>query len=147
MLVSVTSHLITEEIKFFGHKNVLSLHPRTLEITKDQRLTSNGDCIIGVKATKACSDICADLKQKIRTNNSHIEFELIVEPFTLRISGLGSSELILNHSHDIVLRKSTFVCGRTICLNSSTAAVDIPRQIIELLKDPEKKGTLRITAE
>ena len=139
--------MITEEIKFFGHKNVLSLHPRTLEITKDQRLTSNGDCIIGVKATKACSDIRADLKQKIRTKNSHIEFELIVEPFTLKISGLGSCELSLDHSHDIVLRKSTFICSRTICLNSSAAAVDIPRQIIELLTDPEKEGTLRIKAD
>ncbi|HKR73106.1 MAG TPA: DUF371 domain-containing protein [Candidatus Nitrosocosmicus sp.] len=139
--------MITEEIKFFGHKNVLSLHPRTLEITKDLRLTSKGDCIIGVKATKACSDIRADLKQKIRTKNSRIEFELIVEPFTFSISGLGSCELSLDHSHDIVLRKSTFICSRTICLNSSTAAVDIPRQIIDLLKDPEKEGTLRIMVD
>lgn len=139
--------MIIEEIKFFGHKNVLSLHPRTLEITKDQDLTSNGDCIIGVKATKACFDIRTDLKQKIRTKNSHIEFELIVEPYVLRISGLGSSELSLDHKHDIVLRKSTFICSRTVCLNSSIAAVDIPRHIIELLRDPEKEATLRIIAD
>lgn len=139
--------MIIEEIKFFGHKNVLSLHPRTLEITKEQHLTSNGDCIIGVKATKACSDIRTDLKQKIRTKNSHIEFELIVEPYVLRFSGLGSSELSLDHKHDIVLRKSTFVSSRTVCLNSNLAAVDIPRQIIELLRDPEKEGALRIMAD
>ena len=36
------------EIPFQGHKNILSLHQKTLEITKDDELTSNGDCIVGV---------------------------------------------------------------------------------------------------
>lgn len=139
--------MITEEIRFFGHKNVLSLHPRTLEITKDPHLTLNGDCIIGVKANKACHDIRADLKQKLRTKNAHIEFELIVEPYAISISGIGNSELSLDHKHDVVLRKSKFICNRTICLNSSLAAIDIPRQMVDLLKDPEKEASIRIMAD
>ncbi|HSA75404.1 MAG TPA: DUF371 domain-containing protein [Candidatus Nitrosocosmicus sp.] len=137
----------TEEIRFFGHKNILSLHPRTLEITRDHHLTLNGDCIIGVKANKACCDIRADIKQKLRTNNAYIEFELIVEPYAISIRGLGNSQLSLDHKHDIVMRKSNYICGRTICLNSSLAAVDIPRQMVDLLRDPEKKASIRIMAD
>ena len=139
--------MITEEIRFFGHKNVLSLHRRTIEITKDQHLTLKGDCIIGVKANKACSDLRHDLKQKIRSNNCYIKFELIVEPYTFLVNGIGNKELLLDHKHDIVLRKSEFICGRTICLKCSSAAIDIPRKIIQLLKDPEKKGLFTIAVE
>ncbi len=139
--------MISEEIRFFGHKNVLSLHSRTIEITKDQNLTLSGDCIIGVKADKACSDLRIDLKQKIRSNSCHINFELIVEPYTFCISGNGNKELVLDHKDDIVIRKSDFICNRTICVGSSSAAIDIPRHIIELLKDPQKLGIIRITVE
>lgn len=139
--------MITEEIRFFGHKNVLSLHRRTIEITKDQYLTLNGDCIIGVKANKACSDLRPELKHKIRSNNCHIKFELIVEPYTFLVNGIGNKQLLLDHKHDIVLRKSEFICGRTICLKCSSAAIDVPRKIIQLLRDPEKKGLFTITVE
>ena len=45
------------EIPFSGHKNVLSLHKKTVEITKEPHLTVNGDCIIGVNAGIACVDL------------------------------------------------------------------------------------------
>jgi len=38
------------EIPFKGHKNILSLHKKTIEITKESELTINGDCIIGTSA-------------------------------------------------------------------------------------------------
>jgi len=100
-----------------------------------------------VKADKACSDIQADIKQKLRTNNAYIEFELIVEPYAISIWGLGNSQLRLDHKYDIVMRKSNYICGRTICLKSSSAAIDIPRKIVDLLRDPEKKASIRIMVD
>ena len=38
------------EIPFTGHKHVLSLHEKTLEITKDKELTPQRDCIVGVNS-------------------------------------------------------------------------------------------------
>ena len=35
-------------VPFLGHKNILSLHEKTIEITKDSELTTNGDCIVDV---------------------------------------------------------------------------------------------------
>jgi uncharacterized protein len=139
--------LLTEEIQFCGHKNIRSLHSRTIEITKDPNLTLNGDCIIGVSATKSCSDLTSAVKNKIRRNQSIVEIDLIVEPFSIKIHGIGNDNLLLTHLHDIVLRKSNFICDRTLCLSCNVSAIQIPRKMIDLLKDPSKQGLLVIGVE
>ena len=139
--------MLTEEIQFCGHKNIRSLHSRTIEITKDPSLTLNGDCIIGVSATKSCSDLTSAMKNKIRRNRSIVEIDLIVEPFSIKIHGIGNNNLLLTHLHDIVLRKSNFICDRTLCLSCNVSAIQIPRKMIDLLKDPSKQGLLVIGVE
>ena len=139
--------MLTEEIQFCGHKNIRSLHSRTIEITKDPNLTLNGDCIIGVSATKSCSDLTSAVKNKIRRNQSIVEIDLIVEPFSIKIHGIGNDNLLLTHLHDIVLRKSNFICDRTLCLSCNVSAIQIPRKMIDLLKDPSKQGLLVIGVE
>ncbi|MDF0681496.1 MAG: DUF371 domain-containing protein [Candidatus Nitrosocosmicus sp.] len=139
--------MLTEEIQFCGHKNIRSLHLRTIEITKDPNLTLNGDCIIGVSATKSCSDLTSAMKNKIRRNQSIVEIDLIVEPFSIKINGIGNDNLLLTHRHDIVLRKSNFICDRTLCLSCNVSAIHIPRKMIDLLKDPSKQGLLVISVE
>ena len=139
--------MLTEEIQFCGHKNIRSLHSRTIEITKDPNLTLNGDCIIGVSATKSCSDLTSAIKNKIRRNQSIVEIDLIVEPFSIKIHGIGNDNLVLTHLHDIVLRKSNFICDRTLCLSCNVSAIQIPRKMIDLLKDPSKQGLLVIGVE
>jgi len=139
--------LLTEEIQFCGHKNIRSLHTRTIEITKDPNLTLNGDCIIGVSATKSCSDLTSAMKNKIRRNRSIVEIDLIVEPFSIKIHGIGNDNLLLTHLHDIVLRKSNFISDRTLCLSCNVSAIQIPRKMIDLLKDPSKQGLLVIGVE
>ena len=52
------------DIPFSGHKNILSLHQKTIEITKDEELTSNGDCIVGVSANISCIDLSEKMKKK-----------------------------------------------------------------------------------
>jgi hypothetical protein len=49
--------MVHEEIVFYGHPNVLGLHKRTIEITKDDYLTERGDCIIGINSNKSCNDL------------------------------------------------------------------------------------------
>jgi len=52
------------EIPFSGHKNILSLHKKTIEITKDDELTVNGDCIVGTNSSLACIDLPKEFKKK-----------------------------------------------------------------------------------
>ena len=143
----VKKFLISEEIAFKGHPNVQSLHARTIEITKDKHLTLNGDCIIGINANKACKDLNAELKKRIKTNDSSIEVELIVEPLNFIIKGYGNDNLTLTNEQDIVLRKSKFICNRTLSINCNFSAFEIPREIINSLKDSSKTGIMRIRVE
>ena len=59
-------------IPFTGHKEVLSLHEKTLEITKDDSLTSQGECIVGVNSGTSCIDLPDKMKKKIQAPESKI---------------------------------------------------------------------------
>ncbi|MGA7043503.1 MAG: DUF371 domain-containing protein, partial [Nitrososphaeraceae archaeon] len=51
------NNMAQDEVIFYGHANIRSVHPRTIEITKDPNLTLRGDCIVGISANKSCSDL------------------------------------------------------------------------------------------
>ena len=136
-----------EEITFQGHKNVLSLHSRTIEITKDPNLTNKGDCILGVSANKACKDLDSSIKNRLRTNGTVVKISIVVEPFEFEVSGYGSNTLEISHGHDIVLRKSNYVDSRTLAVSCDKSAFDIPRDLVTLLTNAETKGMLKISVE
>ena len=131
-------------IQFTGHKQVLSLHEKTLEITKDDSLTPQGDCIVGVNSGISCIDLPEKMKEKIQNPKSKITFTLKVGKFNFKIQGHGSEKLTLKHVSDIVLRKSAFTCSRTIAINCDKASSDIPRDLVSLLQNPQTKGKMII---
>ncbi len=132
------------EIPFSGHNNILSLHKKTIEITKDPHLTVNGDCIIGVNANLACIDLPEKLKKKVQNSNSVITFTIKVGSHSFTIHGKGSEKLTLKHKNDIVLRKSAFVCSRTLAINCNMASDDIPRKIVKELQNQNAVGIMII---
>jgi uncharacterized protein len=139
--------MVQEEIAFYGHRNIQSFHTRTIEITKDLNLSLRGDCIIGVNANKSCWDISDKLKHSLKDDNSFIIIDVTVGNMSFIINGLGNSRLLLLSRHDVVIRKSNFICERTIAIRCNKASSDIPREMIMSLQDPETTGLLRITAE
>ena len=132
------------EIPFYGHKNIRSLHQKTIEITTEPDLTINGDCIIGVGASCGCNDIPEKMKKLLRSSKTNILFTIKVKDFSFKVKGTGHDELILTHSHDIVIRKSSFVCPRTLATNCDKASDSIPRQMIKILQNPDTKGIFAI---
>lgn len=136
-----------EEIIFQGHENILSLNPKTIEITKDPHLTKKGDCIIGVSANKACHDLDIGLREKLRTSGNVVKIGIIVEPYQFDMVGLGSDNLEITHKHDIVLRKSNYVDARTLIVSCDKSAIDLPRKLINALTNSEAIGILRIEVE
>ena len=132
------------EIPFSGHKNILSLHEKTIEITKDNELTVNGDCIVGINSSLACIDLPEKFKKKIQNPNTEIKFSILTDEHSFIIHGMGSEKLTLEHPNDIVLRKSAFTCSRTIAIKCDKASDDIPRKIVKKLQDPKTSGKLII---
>ncbi|MGI0003116.1 MAG: DUF371 domain-containing protein [Nitrosopumilaceae archaeon] len=128
------------EIPFSGHKNITALHQKTIEITTEPKLTINGDCIVGINASCGCNGIPEKLKKEIRDPSSKIKFSIIVDSQSFTVNGHGSKDLKLSHPHDIVLRKSKFVCPRTIAIGCNKASSSIPKKMIKVLQDPQTKG-------
>jgi len=138
---------LEEEITFQGHKNILSLHARTIEITKDSNLTKNGDCIVGVSANKACTDLNSALKDRLRTNGTVVKITIVVEPYEFKLSGYGNNGLDITHEHDIVLRKSNYVDSRTLVVSCDKSAFDIPRKMVSSLMNSQVRAIMRIAVE
>ena len=132
------------EVPFLGHENILSLHEKTIEVTKDLKLTTNGDCIIGVGSNISCIDLPDKMKKKIQDPKAKILFSIIVNDKKFTINGYGSEKLSLKHTKDIVLRKSAFTCSRTIAINCDKASSDIPRNFVKILQNPNTKGSMII---
>jgi hypothetical protein len=117
-----------------GHPNILSKHKSTFEITKDPDLSLAGDCIIGVAIDKTMHDIPIDLKKKIAVNNSKITVKLYSENAEDEIIGYGHEDLRLSHPTDIVCRKSSYTCNRTLMINSNKASMDLKKELINDLQ-------------
>ena len=132
------------EIPFTGHKNILSLHKKTIEITKDSKLSVSGDCIVGTNSAIACIDLPEKFKKKIRNPNTVIVFTIIADEHSFSIRGKGSEKLTLKHTNDIVLRKSAFTCSRTIAINCDKASDDMPRAMVKKLQNTKTNGNLII---
>ena len=135
------------EIEFSGHENIRSTHPKTIEITKESHLTPRGDCIVGINAAFACSDLPESLKMKLKSPETKITFTLKVKEHEFVFHGRGHPDLTLTHSEDIVIRKSDFICPRTLAIKSDKASDLLPREMISLLQNPTTKGVLSITVD
>jgi hypothetical protein len=139
--------MIQDEITFTGHPNVISTHTKTIEITKAPTLSVRGDCIIGVNANKGCRDLKPALRDLLRQANLVVKIELEVGDLSFAIDGLSDSRLSLLNDHDIVIRKSNFVCPRTVAISCNKSSYDIPRDLVYLLRKPQMQGLLRIRVE
>jgi len=135
------------EIDFLGHENIRSSHQKTIEITKESHLTSQGDCIVGINATSSCADLPQELKDKLKIPGAKITFSIRVGKHEFVLEGKGHPDLILTHSEDIVIRKSDFICPRTLAIKCDKASDLLPREMVSLLQNPKTKGTFTITVD
>jgi hypothetical protein len=135
------------EIEFTGHENIRSNHQKTIEITKESHLTPRGDCIIGVNAKSSCADLPEELKNKLKNPDSKVNFSIKVGDEEFVMEGKGHPDLILSHAEDIVIRKSDFICPRTLAIKCDKASDLLPRSMVTLLQDPKTIGTFTIVIE
>lgn len=139
--------MVQDEVTFYGHPNVRSLHSKSIEITKDGYLTPKGDCIIGIKANKACTDLEESIRRGLKSSSAIVKIEVIVGDKSFIIKGRGDERLTMLNPQDIVIRRTNFVCPRTMSVLCDKASSDMPRELVRLLQHHEQKGVFRITIE
>ena len=134
---------LLEEFVVKGHENVKSTHATTLEFTMDSQLTPRGTCILGMESPKSCLNLKEETKHSLRTDKKFL-VKLQSSGFIDEFIGYGHPNLTLTHPHDMVFRKSTYICTRTIMIACSKAANDINRDIVNVLKNPSQQVTIQI---
>ena len=139
----------TITVVFFarGHENMLATHKTTFEITKDKTLSKRGNCIVAVESTKAVIDLPTEFKKTAKKENSNITVIIEADGLKERINAKGSQDLQFTHPTDLVVRKSDYICNRTLAIKADKAAVDISRMLIEKLKDPNQRVKVTLTVE
>ena len=136
---------ITETILAYGNENILATHKTTLAITKDSQLSKKGDCIIAVSANKAVEELSHKFKQALRRENAKITILIEADEIAETINASGNPGLILTHPADIVVRKSSYICNRTLAIHADKAACHLSRKLIQRLRNPSQKVKITLT--
>jgi hypothetical protein len=118
-----------------GHPNITSKHKTTMEFTKDPDIGITADCIIGVKSPVSMDNIPQEIVEAIKEDDRPVTLRLETENAIDNIRGYGHHELSLDHPTDMVSRKSSFKCSRTLMINADKAAADLKTELINDLKD------------
>jgi len=116
-----------------GHPLVSGTHPTTFEVTAESHLTSTGNCIIGIAADKGCAGLSPEFKNVLAHDDARLLTRLSCGGIEVELHSQGSSQFTLVHPTDMVWRRSTFACGRTIGILSDTVAATLPDELIKKL--------------
>lgn len=133
-----------EVIFAYGHENILSTHNTTVEFTKDIKLSKRGNCIVAVSSNKSVNELSVEFKRILRKNDSQLEIIIEVEGIVDRIIARGSKKLSLTNTKDIVIRKSDYICDRTLAIRANKAACDLNKELVNKLKDPKIKAKITL---
>ena len=134
----------SDVVEFRGHRMVRSTHPTTIEVTTEEYLTEDGNCIIGVGASKGCAGLEAAVKEAIRSRGSRVRVRIVVGALSFEGRAFGDPRLSLSDPHELVVRRSDFVSDRTVATGADASSRDIPREMVLLLRDPGTKGRMEI---
>jgi hypothetical protein len=138
---------VTVVVSARGHENVEATHKTTFEITKKAALTKQGDCIIAVKASRAAIDLPSEFKQATRKDGTRITITIEAGELKEVVQAKGSPQLKFTHPTDLVVRKSNYVCSRTLAIGADKVAKDFSKKLVEKLRAPNQEITVTLTVE
>jgi hypothetical protein len=141
------SLIVTEVIFARGHENVQSTNRTTFEITKDEHLTRRGDCIIAVGATKGAADLNPEFKEAARTEHARILITIETDGDIEVVDAWGNPQLSFMHPTDLVVRKSDYICSRTLAIYADKVAEDLSRRLVEKMRNPNQKVKITLIVE
>ncbi len=139
MVLGKIGRVCVEVVEAYGDPNVRALHRTTFEITKDDYLTPRGDCIIGIRSSKALADLSDEFRDIMRHENSILIAILKCQDIVDVVICRGSPNLTLSSDRKIIFRKSAYTSPDTIGIMCSKAARDLRRDLIEKLMNRSSK--------
>lgn len=136
-----------EVIRASGHENILATNKNTFEITKDRCLTKRGNCVIAVAADQSISELSVEFRKTLRKKDAKLTIVIKADDQTEVVEAWGASKLTFNHPRDLVVRKSKYICERTLAIRANKSAKDLSRNLVKKLKNPQRKIEITLIAE
>ena len=136
-----------EIIVAHGHRNISATHDTTIEITKESTLSRRGDCIIAVGANRSVQDLTQEFKKRLRRDDARILVKVEVDGMSETIVAYGASRLTLSHPTDTVIRKSGYICSRTLAIHANKSASDLSRELVNKMQDFRREVKVTVTVE
>jgi len=138
---------VKEIILGYGHKNIKAIHPTTIMITEDKHLSQTGDCIVVVAANKTLETLSTKFRNNLQKSSSRLTVIFELGSLKEHITAFGSPKLILTHPTDMVIRKSNYICNRTLGIQADKASRDLSRVFVEKLKDQKQEIKVTLIVE
>ncbi|MDO5845249.1 MAG: DUF371 domain-containing protein, partial [Methanocorpusculum sp.] len=91
-----------------------------------------------VASDKGCADLSPEFKKALADDNAVLKTKLSCGGIETEIISKGNSQMTLTHPTDLVWRRSSFVCSRTIGCDSDKTAELLPRELIAKLQKGEE---------
>jgi len=132
-------------IRARGHPGITARHRTTFMLTKDQEVGPKGDCIVAVGLDNVGPDLPPELKRVVRSGQALL-ITIQAGEMAEKVKAQGHPSLTLDHPRDFVVRKSSFICGRTLAILADKAASDFSPDFVNRIKDPETEIKISITA-
>jgi hypothetical protein len=126
-----------------GSKKITARHKTTLEITKDDVKTARGDCIVATSSSIGLAELPENVKRELGNDGTKVMLTIEAGGACECIQGSGNSGLTFDNTNEMVVRKSGYVCGRTLMVNADKASVDLKPELIKALKN--QGAVIRIT--
>lgn len=126
---------VKEIIEAKGHENILASNKKTFEITKDFHLTKRGDCIVAVAANKSGPDLNRVFLRALQREEARLSIFFKIDGEEVVVQARGNPSLTISHPTDLVIRKSNFVCNRTLGVVANKTACDFSRSVLKKLRE------------
>jgi len=130
-----------------GHVHIRATHEKTIEVTMETHLTTQGDCIAAVAAEKGLRDMPEAMREAAKRGDAVITLCLRLGDRVFTTIGRGDPALTWEHPTDMVARISSYVCPRTLMVHADKATIHMPRSLVQLLKDPAAVVSVTVTVE
>lgn len=138
---------VSEKIEAWGHSNITAKNKTTFEVTRETHLTKRGDCIIAVSASKGAQNLSDAFKQLTRRDDAKITVIIEASNHREMAVGRGNLQLTLSHATDLIARKSSYTCDRTLMVEADKAAADFSRSLVKELQNSSQKVMITLIVE
>lgn len=111
----------------WGHPNIKASHKTTIEFTKEDYVSPEGDCIIGIKST-------FDTEKLKEFAKKHEKAKITIKTGALKEVITAKTNPSFNDEKEMVIRMGEYASSRTFAVRADKASKHLNRELVRALQ-------------